>query len=150
MIESSTAELGIPGLTNVEHIGIAVTDLAVAIELWTQLLGVPPYKQEEVESEHVMTVFFRCGETKIELLQATSHESAISKYLERNRPGVHHVAFAVEDIKAEMARLAAAGYHVLHDEPKAGADNKWICFLHPKSTTGVLVELCQDRGSKEE
>ncbi len=150
MIDSASTAIGIPGLTHVEHIGIAVADLEEAVLLWTQLLGVAPYKREEVASEHVTTVFFQCGQTKIELLQATSPESAISKYLERNRPGIHHVAFAVDDIRAEMKRLAEAGYRVLQEEPKAGADDKWICFLHPKSTTGVLVELCQDRGGIEE
>lgn len=128
----------------VEHIGIAVHDIEEANALYAKLLGVEPYKQEVVESEDVVTSFFKTGQNKIELLQGTSDASAITKYLERNRPGVHHVAFAVEDIRAEMDRLRENGFTLLNEEPKRGADNKWICFVHPKSAGGVLVELCQE------
>jgi methylmalonyl-CoA/ethylmalonyl-CoA epimerase len=108
-------------------------------------LGVAPYKQEEVASEHVLTSFFQVGESKIELLQATSPDSAIAKYLEKNKEGIHHIAFDVEDIFAEIERLKAKGYTLIHDSPKEGADNKIIAFMHPKSSNSVLVELCQDR-----
>jgi methylmalonyl-CoA/ethylmalonyl-CoA epimerase len=127
----------------VEHIGIAVNDLSSANELYTQLLGVAPYKEEAVESEHVMTSFFRNGETKIELLAATDPASAIAKYIDKRGEGIHHIAFEVSDIHAEMERLAGAGFTLLNEKPKRGADHKLICFVHPKDTRGVLVELCQ-------
>ena len=130
-------------LNQVEHIGIAVRDLADANALYTRLLGVEPYKMEEVETEGVMTSFFRTGETKIELLMATRPESAIATYLEKRGEGIHHIAFDVADIHAEMDRLKQEGFRLLNDEPKRGADNKLICFVHPKSAGGVLVELCQ-------
>lgn len=127
----------------IEHIGIAVKDLEASNDLFAKLLGRPHYKIEEVASEHVNTSFFQTGESKVELLQATAPESAIAKFIERKGEGIHHVAFEVSDIKAEMKRLAAEGFRLLNEEPKRGADNKWVCFLHPKSANGVLVELCQ-------
>lgn len=126
-----------------EHIGIAVKDLAASNDLFSKLFGQQPYKSESVESEGVTTSFFQCGESKIELLVATNPDSAIAKYIEKRGEGIHHLAFEVEDIYAEMARLKAEGFQLLQTEPKRGADNKLICFLHPKSSNGVLVELCQ-------
>ncbi|WGK65848.1 methylmalonyl-CoA epimerase [Croceiramulus getboli] len=131
-------------MNKIEHIGIAVENLEDANALYTQLLGAEPYKEEEVASERVRTSFFRSGPNKIELLQATHQESAIAKYISKYGPGVHHVAFSVGDIKAEMKRLAEAGFRLLNEEPKRGADNKWVAFVHPKSAGGVLVELCQE------
>ena len=127
----------------IEHIGIAVEDLEAANALYTSLLGAAPYKEEEVASEHVLTSFFKTGESKVELLAATSPESAIAKYLEKRGPGIHHVAFRVNDIEAEMERLRSAGFRLLNEQPKRGADNMLVCFVHPKSANGVLVELCQ-------
>ncbi|GAA4012935.1 methylmalonyl-CoA epimerase [Hymenobacter fastidiosus] len=132
---------------NLEHLGLAVHDLEAATALYTTLLGQPPYKQEHVASEGVDTVFFRVGGSKIELLAGTTPDSAITKYLSKKPEGIHHVAFAVADIRAEMARLRAAGFVLLSEEPKPGADNKLVCFVHPKSAAGVLVELCQDMGA---
>lgn len=129
---------------NPEHIGIAVKDLTKAEELYTLLLGVGPYKREEVKSEHVTTSFFQTGETKVELLSATSEESAIAKFIEKKGEGIHHLAFSVKDIREEMKRLKEAGFILLNEEPKNGADNKLICFVHPKSMGGVLIELCQE------
>jgi len=131
-------------LKKIEHIGIAVKDLEAAKVTYASLLGVEAYKDEEVKSEHVMTSFFRNGPNKIELLAATSEESAIHKYLEKNREGIHHIAIAVDDIHAEMERLRKEGFRILNEKPKRGADNKLICFIHPKDANGVLVELCQD------
>ncbi|MBC8083799.1 MAG: methylmalonyl-CoA epimerase [Hymenobacter sp.] len=130
-------------LTNLEHIGLAVQDLEAATTLYATLLGREPYKREHVVSEAVDTVFFRVGGSKIELLAGTSPDSAISKYLSKKPEGMHHVAFEVTDIRAEMARLRKAGFVLLSEEPKPGADNKLVCFVHPKSANGVLVELCQ-------
>ncbi len=130
-------------MQKVEHIGIAVSDLAEANALYERLLGVPPYKEETVETEGVRTSFFRTGPTKIELLEATRPDSPIARFLEKRGPGIHHVAFEVRDIRAEMDRLRQAGFQLLNDEPKRGADNKLVCFVHPKSAGGVLVELCQ-------
>ncbi len=130
-------------MQKVEHIGIAVRDLSEANALYERLLGVAPYKEEVVASEGVRTSFFRIGPTKIELLEATTPDSPIARFLERRGPGVHHVAFEVADIRAEMARLRQAGFQLLSDEPRRGADGKWVCFVHPKSAGGVLVELCQ-------
>lgn len=127
----------------VEHIGIAVNNLANANDLFTSLLGIAPYKEESVASEHVTTSFFMAGQTKIELLEATSPESAIARHIEKRGEGIHHIAFEVEDIHAEMSRLRAAGFQLLNETPKRGADNKLVCFIHPKSAQGVLVELCQ-------
>ena len=130
-------------MKNLEHIGIAVKDLDAVNELYTQLFGKAPYKMEEVSSEHVRTSFFQMGESKIEFLEATHPDSPIAKYIEKKGEGLHHLAFEVEDIEAEMTRLAAQGFRVLNEKPKRGADNKLVCFLHPKSANGVLVELCQ-------
>ncbi|RSK33990.1 methylmalonyl-CoA epimerase [Hymenobacter metallilatus] len=130
-------------LTNLEHLGLAVKDLEAATTLYTTLLGQEPYKREHVASEAVDTVFFRVGGSKIELLAGTSPDSAITRYLEKKPEGIHHVAFEVDDIRAEMGRLRAAGFQLLNEEPKRGADNKLVCFVHPKSAGGVLVELCQ-------
>jgi methylmalonyl-CoA/ethylmalonyl-CoA epimerase len=128
----------------IEHLGIAVKDIAASNELFTKLLGVPPYKEEKVESESVLTSFFRTGENKIELLQATSAESAVAKFIEKRGEGIHHIAFDVKDIYAEIIRLKKEGFEMIHQEPKKGADNKLIAFLHPKGTNGVLIELCQE------
>jgi methylmalonyl-CoA/ethylmalonyl-CoA epimerase len=133
-------------LTKIEHLGIAVKSLEEGNALYTKILGVLPYKEEAVESEGVRTSFFKAGPNKIELLEATNPESPIAKFIEKRGEGIHHVAYAVEDIKAEMARLEGEGFTLLNKEPKAGADNKWVCFLHPKDTGGTLIELCQDRG----
>ncbi len=130
-------------MIRLEHLGIAVKDLKTSNELFKKLLGKPHYKIEEVESEHVKTSFFQIGESKIELLEATSPDSAIAKYLEKNREGIHHVAFEVDDIKVAMELASSLGFKVLNEEPKRGADNKLVCFLHPKTTNGVLVEFCQ-------
>ncbi len=131
-------------MNKIEHLGIAVKDIAAANEIYTSLLGEKPYKTEAVESEGVTTSFFKCGESKIELLQATRPDSPINKFIEKKGEGIHHIAFAVEDIKAEVIRLKKEGFVVLNEEPKRGADNKWVVFLHPKSSSGVLVELCQE------
>jgi methylmalonyl-CoA/ethylmalonyl-CoA epimerase len=128
----------------IEHLGIAVKDLEQANETYEKLLGRPPYKQELVASENVMTSFFKSGENKIELLAATDPESAIAKYIAKKGEGLHHVAYAVEDIYAELERLERSGFQILNKEPKKGADNKLIAFVHPKSCNGVLVELCQE------
>lgn len=128
----------------IEHIGIAVRDIAAANQLYTQLLGVEPYKEEVVESEAVKTSFFQTGESKVELLEATAETSAIHKYIEKKGEGIHHVAFEVADIHAEMERLRQLGFRVLNAAPKRGADNKLVCFIHPKDAHGVLVELCQE------
>ncbi|MFT7034624.1 MAG: methylmalonyl-CoA/ethylmalonyl-CoA epimerase [Cyclobacteriaceae bacterium] len=127
-----------------EHIGIAVKDLGVSNELFQKLLGKEHYKVEKVESEGVATSFFSTGESKIELLRADNDESTIAKYISKKGEGVHHLAFSVDDIEVEMNRLKNAGFELINSEPKAGADGKLICFLHPKTTNGVLIELCQD------
>ncbi|QDK77475.1 methylmalonyl-CoA epimerase [Spirosoma sp. KCTC 42546] len=131
-------------LTNVEHIGIAVRDIAASNDLFTKLLNVVPYKSEAVLAEGVTTSFFQVNQTKIELLEATSPDSPIAKFLEKKGEGIHHIAFEVEDIEAEMTRLKTEGFTVLNEAPKRGADNKLVCFLHPKGTNGVLIELCQE------
>jgi methylmalonyl-CoA/ethylmalonyl-CoA epimerase len=130
-------------MQKIDHIGIAVRDLATSNELFARLLGVPHYKVETVEREQVATSFFKVGESKIELLEATGPDSPIAKYIEKRGEGVHHIAFEVEDIRAEMSRLANEGFTLLSEEPKPGADRKWVAFLHPKGTNGVLIELCQ-------
>ena len=132
-------------MRKVEHIGIAVKDLGISIPLFEQLLDSPCYKTEQVDSEQVHTAFFQKGETKIELLQGLAPDSVITRYVEKKGEGIHHIAFEVADIHAEMQRLAAAGFTLLSDTPKLGADNKWICFLHPRDTNGVLIELCMER-----
>ncbi|MCH2021670.1 MAG: methylmalonyl-CoA epimerase [Saprospiraceae bacterium] len=128
----------------IEHIGLAVKDLSISNSLFARLLGEQNYKEENVESEGVTTSFFKCGETKIELLKATNSNSTIAKFIEKRGEGIHHIAFAVDDIYAEIKRLEKEGFIILNPEPKKGADNKIICFLHPKSTNGVLIELCQE------
>jgi methylmalonyl-CoA/ethylmalonyl-CoA epimerase len=128
---------------NVEHIGIAVRDLEASEETYSRLLGVPPYKQEAVPSEGVITSFFQTGEAKIELLAATSADSPIAHFIAKRGPGMHHIAFEVADIYAEMERLKGEGFQLLNTEPKRGADNKLICFVHPRDAGGVLIELCQ-------
>lgn len=130
-------------IKHVEHIGIAVKDLADANGLYNRLLGRDPYKEEIVEREGVITAFYQVGETKVELLQATRDDSPIARFIEKRGEGIHHIAFEVEDIRAEMERLKAEGFELLREVPVPGADNKLICFLHPRSTKGVLVELCQ-------
>jgi len=132
-------------MNKIEHIGIAVRDLEASNVLFEKLLGAPSYKIEEVLSEGVRTSFFESGPNKIELLEATNDTSPIAKYIEKRGEGIHHIAFAVEDIRAEMNRLAEEGFTLLSEEPKEGADGKWVVFLHPKTTNGVLVELCQDK-----
>jgi methylmalonyl-CoA/ethylmalonyl-CoA epimerase len=129
----------------IEHIGIAVKDMAVSKNLFSLLLNQEPYKEEVVDSENVNTVFFQTGESKIELLEATSSEGAIAKYIEKKGEGIHHIAFAVKDIYAEVERLKEEGFVFINETPKQGADNKLVVFLHPKSTNSVLIELCQER-----
>lgn len=131
-------------MKKVEHIGIAVKNFSEANALYYKLLGVEPYKTEYVESEGVNTSFFRAGDTKIELLEATNPDSAIAKFIEKRGEGIHHIAFEVEDIIAEMERLKQDGFILLNEQPKKGADNKLVCFVHPKSANGVLVELTQE------
>jgi len=131
-------------LGKIEHLGIAVKDLEAANAVYEKLLGTAAYKQEAVESENVTTSFFKAGENKIELLAATHPESAIAKFIDKRGEGIHHVAFAVEDIHAEIKRLEKEGFTILNKEPKRGADNKLVAFVHPKGTNGVLVELCQE------
>ncbi|MEZ4778065.1 MAG: methylmalonyl-CoA epimerase [Flavobacteriaceae bacterium] len=132
-------------MNKIEHIGIAVKNLDQANKLYAALLGVKHYKTETVESEGVSTSFFACGESKIELLEATNSDSPIAKFIEKKGEGIHHVAFSVDNIKEEVKRLKAEGFEILNEEPKKGADNKWVVFIHPKSAAGVLIELCQDR-----
>lgn len=131
-------------MNKIEHLGIAVKDLKASNLLFEKLLGVAPYKLEEVESEGVKTSFFKSGPNKIELLEATRPNSPIAKYLEKKGEGIHHIAFAVDSLEAEIKRLVGEGFIVLPGFPKKGADNKRVAFLHPKGTNGVLVELCQD------
>ncbi len=131
-------------MQKIEHIGIAVKDLDKANELYAKLFNKKHYKTEEVKSEGVKTSFFKIGPNKIELLEATNPDSAIAKFIEKKGEGVHHIAFAVTNIVDEMQRLKNEGFIVLNDKPKKGADNKLVAFLHPKSTNGVLIELCQE------
>ncbi|MFN3939430.1 MAG: methylmalonyl-CoA epimerase [Chitinophagales bacterium] len=135
-------------MQKIEHLGIAVKNLSEANNLFARLLGKEYYKVELVEREGVSTSFFMLGETKIELLEATKPESAIAKFIEKRGEGIHHIAFAVDDIYKEMRRMEEEGFQLLHKEPLEGADNKLICFLHPKSTNGVLVELCMEKPAK--
>ncbi|HWY13193.1 MAG TPA: methylmalonyl-CoA epimerase [Bacteroidia bacterium] len=132
-------------LKKVEHIGIAVKNLESSNDLFKKLFGNEHYKIEKVESEGVSTSFFMLGETKIELLEATNEKSSIAKFIEKKGEGIHHIAYAVDDIYAEIERLTKEGFEIINKEPKEGADNKLICFLHPKSTNGILVELCQEK-----
>ena len=131
-------------MQKIEHIGIAVTDIDASNKVFEKVFGKENYKSEKVESEGVVTSFFQIGENKIELVAATNSDSPISKFLLKNREGMHHIAFAVDNIQAEMERLKNEGITLLNDDPKKGADNKLICFLHPKDTNGVLIELCQE------
>lgn len=131
-------------MRKIEHIGIAVKDLQISNDLFEKLLGTPAYKEEEVASEGVKTSFFMNGPNKIELLEATNPDSPIAKFIEKKGEGIHHIAFDVEDIVAEISRLKSEGFNVLNETPKKGADNKLVAFLHPKGTNGVLIELCQD------
>ena len=131
-------------MNKIEHIAIAVKSLNESIPLYEKLLGTPCYKKEEVESEEVNTAFFKTGESKIELLESRSKDGIINRFIEKKGEGMHHIAFAVDDIMKEILRLKAAGFEFINEEPKRGADNKLICFLHPKTTNGVLIELCQD------
>ena len=131
-------------IKKIEHLGIAVENIQESLKVYETLLGTTCYKLEEVESEGVKTAFLQIGESKIELLEATNPESPIAKFLEKKGEGIHHIAFDVEDIISEIARLKAEGFIVLNEIPKKGADNKLVAFLHPKSTNGVLIELCQE------
>ena len=126
-----------------EHIGIAVKNLSDSDELFHRLLGSPSYKHEEVADQMVTTSFFHTGSAKIELLEATHPDSPISRFIERKGEGIHHIAFEVDDIRKEMIRLKEAGFEVLQEEPVIGADNKWVCFIHPRTANGVLIEICQ-------
>ncbi len=131
-------------MKKIEHLGIAVKNLEASNKLFKQLLGAEHYKIESVESEGVKTSFFKIGESKIELLEATNPDSPIAKFIEKKGEGIHHIAFDVDDIEQEVQRLKAEGFVILNETPKKGADNKKVVFLHPKSTNGVLVELCQE------
>jgi len=131
-------------MKKIEHIGIAVKSIEASNTLYSKLLNTSPYKMEEVESEGVKTSFFQVGESKIELLEATNENSPIAKFLAKKGEGIHHIAYDVEDILVEMERLKNEGFILLNEKPKKGADNKLVCFLHPKSSGGVLVELCQE------
>lgn len=130
-------------MLKLEHIGIAVKSLADSEPLFEKLLNTSPYKRETILDQQVITSFFQSGDSKIELLEATAEESPIAKFILKRGEGIHHIAFEVEDIYSEMQRLHQEGFHLLQDKPSIGADNKWVCFLHPKSTNGVLVEICQ-------
>ena len=131
-------------MEKIEHLGIAVKSLETANETYRKLLGIAHYKIETVESEKVNTSFFKVGENKIELLEGTDPNGVIAKFIEKKGEGIHHVAFAVADIREEMKRLKAEGFVLLNEEPKHGADNKLVCFVHPKNANGVLIELCQE------
>ena len=132
-------------MQKIEHIGIAVKSLADSIPVFEKLLNSQCYKTETVESEKVRTAFFKIGDSKIELLESTEDGGTISKFIEKKGEGIHHLAFDVNDIRAEMKRLSSEGFQLLNTEPKAGADNKMVCFLHPKGTNGVLTELCMEK-----
>lgn len=132
-------------MRKLEHLGIAVKNLNASAKMYEALLGRPSYKTEKVVSEGVTTLFFQIGDSKIELLEANSADSPIAKFIEKRGEGIHHIAFDVEDIEAEIGRLKKEGFQLIHEIPKSGADNKRIVFLHPKSTGGVLVELCEEK-----
>jgi len=132
-------------MLKIEHIGIAVKSFSESVPLFQKLLNSQCYKTELIESENVNTAFFKKGETKIELLESITEDGIIQKYIDKKGEGIHHIAFEVEDIVAEMNRLESEGFILLNKKPKKGADNKMVCFLHPKSTNGVLIELCQER-----
>lgn len=131
-------------MDKIEHIGIAVKNISEANKTYKSLLGYEHYKTENVEGEGVTTSFFKCGESKIELLEATKKDSPIAKFIEKRGEGIHHIAFSVDNIKQEVERLKKEGFTILNEEPKKGADNKLVVFLHPKSANGVLIELCQE------
>lgn len=133
-------------MKRIEHLGIAVKDLDSSAKIYEDLFDAAAYKEELVESEGVRTLFFMIGESKIELLQATNPDSPIAKFIEKRGEGIHHIAFEVNDIESELKRLKSLGYQLIHEMPKDGADNKRIAFLHPKSTGGVLIELCEEKG----
>ena len=130
-------------MNHIDHIGIAVKNLQVSIPIFEKILNTPCYKQEMVESEQVLTAFFQTGQTKLELLESNNAEGVISKFIQKKGEGLHHIAFEVDNILEEMKRLSSDGFVLLNESPKKGADNKWVCFLHPKETNGVLIELCQ-------
>ena len=132
-------------MRKIEHIGIAVKKLSMAVPVYEKLLNTKCYKTETVESEYVKTAFFRVADSKIELLESTTPDGVIARFIKKKGEGLHHLAFAVEDIDAEMKRLEKEGFVLLNKEPKEGADNKLVCFLHPKNTTGVLIELCMEK-----
>ncbi|GAA4273606.1 methylmalonyl-CoA epimerase [Aquimarina gracilis] len=132
-------------INKIEHLGIAVKDIDAANTLYEKLLGVAPYKQEEVKSEAVITSFFKVGESKIELLASTREDGPIGKFIAKKGEGIHHIAFDVDDIEKELDRLEKEGFQIINKTPKSGADNKLVAFLHPKSTNGVLIELCQEK-----
>jgi methylmalonyl-CoA/ethylmalonyl-CoA epimerase len=136
-------------MKKIEHIGIAVKNIKTANDQYSKILSTTPYKEEEVESESVVTSFFKMGETKIELLQATDEQSAIARFINKRGEGIHHIAFEVNDIYQEMERFRSMGFQLLNDQPKRGADNKLICFIHPKEAHGVLIELCQSIDQKQ-
>ena len=131
-------------MRKIEHIGIAVKDFTISVPLFEKILNIACYKKEIVESENVNTAFFQKGETKIELLESIEADGVISKFIEKKGEGIHHIAFDVEDIEAEMLRMKSEGFVLLNEKPKQGAVNKLVCFLHPKGTNGVLIELCQE------
>ncbi len=131
-------------INKIEHLGIAVKDIDQANSIYEKLLGVPPYKQEEVVSESVITSFFKVGSNKIELLASTKEDGPIGKFIHKKGEGIHHIAFDVDDIEKELKRLEKEGFQLIHKTPKKGADNKLVAFVHPKSANGVLVELCQE------
>ncbi len=131
-------------MLKVEHIGIAVREMEKSKDLFSKLFNKPAYKEEAVESEGVTTSFFQIGETKIELLEASREDSPIAKFIQKKGEGIHHIAYEVENIEKEMKRLQQEGFTLINDKPKKGADNKMVCFLHPKDTNGVLIELCQE------
>ena len=131
-------------MRKIEHIGIAVSNLDEAQEIYSSLLGQSPYKTETVNLEGVITTFFKVGNLKIELLQGLNDDNAISKFIEKRGEGIHHIAFEVDNIKSEINRLKKSGFKIINENPKQGADNKLICFIHPKSTNHVLIELCQE------
>jgi methylmalonyl-CoA/ethylmalonyl-CoA epimerase len=132
-------------MQKIEHIGIAVSNIAEAIPLYEKILNTPCYKQESVESEKVITAFFKVGDTKIELLQSSDETGPIAKFIAKKGEGLHHIAFAVDNLHAEMNRLSHEGFKLINEEPRVGADNKWICFLSPRDARNVLVELCMER-----
>ena len=131
-------------MLKIEHIGIAVKDLSKSIPLFTSLLNTECYKTEKVDSENVMTAFFQKRESKVELLESLTEDGVIARFVEKKGEGIHHIAFAVQNIAEEMKRLQSEGFQFINETPKKGADNKLVCFLHPKSTNGILIELCQE------